>query len=62
MGVFTGRGAGSGAPIERTIWLVTEWRGDKEVWWGSFGSEEEALEAVQSNELLRATLRDASDV
>jgi hypothetical protein len=61
-GRIYGRGAGSGAPIERTMWLVTEWRGDKEVWWGTFGSEEEALEAVSRSELRRATLRDASDV
>lgn len=61
-GRLYGRGAGSGAPIERTMWLVNEWRGDKEVWWGAFGSEEEALEAVRRSELRRATLRDASDV
>jgi hypothetical protein len=49
-GRIYGQGAGSGAPIERTMWLATEWRGGKEVWWGSFGSEEEALEAVSLSE------------
>ena len=49
-GYLRGQGAGSGAPMERTLWLVMKWRGDKNVWWGSFGSEEEALEAVGLSE------------
>jgi hypothetical protein len=49
-GRIYGQGAGSGAPIERTMWLVTEWRGGKEVWWGTFGSEDEALEAAGLSE------------
>ena len=61
-GRLHGQGAASGAPIDRTMWLVTEWRGDKEVWWGSFVSEDEALEAVSRSELRRATLQDASDI
>jgi ketosteroid isomerase-like protein len=49
-GRLYGQGAASGAPIERPIWLVTEWRGDKEVWWCAFSSEEEALEAAGLSE------------
>ena len=49
-GCLRGEGAGSGAPIERTMWLVAEWRDRKMVWWGSFGSETEALEAARLRE------------
>jgi hypothetical protein len=45
-GRLRGQGAGSGAPIERTMWLAVEWHDDKEVWWCAFGSEAEALEAA----------------
>jgi hypothetical protein len=45
-GCLRGTGAGSGAPIERTMWLAVEWHEEKEVWWCAFGSEAEALEAV----------------
>jgi len=49
-GCLRGHGAGSGAPIERTMWLAIEWRDKKEVWWCSFGSEAEALEAARLRE------------
>ncbi len=45
-GRLSGRGAGSGAPFERTLWQVVEWREKKIVWWCAFGSEAEALEAA----------------
>jgi ketosteroid isomerase-like protein len=45
-GRLRGQGAGSGAPIERTMLLALEWRDKKAVWWCAFGSETEALEAV----------------
>jgi ketosteroid isomerase-like protein len=47
-GCLRGQGAGSGAPMERTMWLVNEWRDKKCVWWCAFGSEAEALEAANS--------------
>jgi hypothetical protein len=50
------------APIERSMWLVTEWRDGKEIWWCAFSSEEEALEAASGSELPRATHPDPSDV
>ena len=49
-GRIYGQGAGSGAPIDRTMWLVTEWRGDKEVWWCAFETEEQAREAAGLSE------------
>ena len=49
-GRLRGQGAGSGASIERTMWLALEWRDKKEVWWCAFGSEAEALEAVGLSE------------
>jgi ketosteroid isomerase-like protein len=45
-GCLRGQGAGSGAPMERTMFLVTQWRDKKEIWWCAFGSEAEALEAA----------------
>jgi ketosteroid isomerase-like protein len=41
-----GHGAGSDVLVEQTLWQVIEWRDKKCVWWGSFGSEREALEAM----------------
>jgi ketosteroid isomerase-like protein len=49
-GRLRARGAGSGASIERPMWLVIEWRHKKVVWWSSYESEEEALEAVELSE------------
>ena len=49
-GRLVGRGAASGAPIERAMWLALRWRDGKEVWWHSFASEAEALEAVGLSE------------
>jgi ketosteroid isomerase-like protein len=45
-GRLRGHGAGSGAPIERQMWLAIEWRNGREVWWASFESEAQALEAA----------------
>jgi hypothetical protein len=45
-GRIRGQGAGSGASIERTLWVTVEWRGKKAVWWCVFESEAEALEAA----------------
>jgi ketosteroid isomerase-like protein len=49
-GFLRGRGAGSGAPMDRTMWLVGKWRDQKQVWWCAFGTEAEALEAVGPSE------------
>jgi ketosteroid isomerase-like protein len=41
-----GRGAGSDAPIERRLWMLAEWRQEKVVWWRTYGTEAEGLDAV----------------
>ena len=45
-GRIRGQGAGSGASIERAMWLANEWRDHKVIWWSAFGSRPEALEAA----------------
>lgn len=42
-----GRGVGSEVPFEDAIWNVTEWRDGKGVWWQTFRSEADALEAAR---------------
>jgi hypothetical protein len=49
-GCLRGQGAGSGASIERAMWLANEWRDQKMVWGSAFGSEAEALEAAGLSE------------
>lgn len=39
-------GLGSNAPMKQTNWDVTEWRDKKAIWWRTFRTEAEALEAV----------------
>jgi ketosteroid isomerase-like protein len=41
-----GHGTGSDVPFEQPIWQVAEWRRRKCVWWHSFRSEADALEAA----------------
>jgi ketosteroid isomerase-like protein len=43
---FRGQGIQSDAPIEQMQWFVTQWRGGKAIWWRTFQSEAEALEAA----------------
>jgi hypothetical protein len=45
-GRLRGHGAGSGARIEREMWLAIEWRDGREVSWAGYGSKAEALEAA----------------
>src|SRR4051812_36877241 len=45
-GRLRGQGAGSGARIEREMWLAVEWRDGRQVSWASYGSKAEALEAA----------------
>jgi ketosteroid isomerase-like protein len=39
-------GAVSNAPVEERLWFVGEWREGKAIWWQSFRTEAEALEAA----------------
>jgi ketosteroid isomerase-like protein len=41
-----GSGEGSGTPFVDDVWHVCRFRSGKVVWWQTFGSEAEALEAV----------------
>ena len=43
---FRGQALSSGAQMEQSHWQVTRWRDNKAVWWRSFPSEAEALEAA----------------
>jgi hypothetical protein len=49
-GCLRGHGAGSGASIERAMWLANEWRDQRTVWASAFGSKTEALEAAGLSE------------
>jgi ketosteroid isomerase-like protein len=49
-GCLRGQGAGSGASIERAMWLANEWRDQRTVWASAFGSKTEALEAAGLSE------------
>ena len=41
-----GHGLDSGTPFDDTLWQASEWRDGKVVWWQTFASEAEALEAA----------------
>jgi ketosteroid isomerase-like protein len=47
---FRGQGIQSDAPIEQMQWFVTQWRNGKAIWWRTFQSEAEALEAAGRRE------------
>ena len=43
---FRAEGAVSHAPVEQRVWQVAEWRDGKAIWWQTFRTEAEALEAA----------------
>ena len=46
-----GHSADSDIPIEQTVWVVTEWRDKKIVWWSpQYSAEAQALEAAGLSE------------
>jgi ketosteroid isomerase-like protein len=45
-----GHGSGSAAPMERTDWVVAEWRDGRTIWLRVCGSEAEAREAADSRQ------------
>jgi ketosteroid isomerase-like protein len=45
-----GHGGGSDTPTEEAIWNVIRWRRGKCVWWSSFDTQAEALEALGLSE------------
>ena len=45
-----GHGAASDLPLEDTIWQASRWRREKVIWWRTFDTRAEALEAVGLSE------------
>jgi ketosteroid isomerase-like protein len=45
-----GHGAGSAVPLEDRIWQASRWVSGKTIWWRTFYTREEALEAVGLSE------------
>ena len=45
-----GHGAGGAAPVDMSLWRVARFRRGKCVWWGTFRTEPEALEAAAPTE------------
>jgi hypothetical protein len=43
---YRARAADSDAPVGAQLWMVVRWRRGKSVWWGTFRTEAEALDAV----------------
>jgi ketosteroid isomerase-like protein len=43
---LSGRGAGSGTPVDEAVWHLAWWEGGKCTRWGIYGTEEQALEAM----------------
>jgi ketosteroid isomerase-like protein len=43
-------GRDSGVPVDQSVWQVVKFRHEKVLWWRSYGSEREALEAVGLSE------------
>jgi ketosteroid isomerase-like protein len=48
---FRGQGMRRGAEMEQSQWQVTRWRDRKAVWWQSFPTEAEALQAAELRDL-----------
>ena len=45
-----GHGGGSDVPFEGTLWMTGRWQRGKCIWWSSFRTRAEALEAVGLSE------------
>jgi ketosteroid isomerase-like protein len=43
---YRAHGADSDTPVEARLWMAGRWRHGKVVWWATFGTEAEGLEAV----------------
>jgi ketosteroid isomerase-like protein len=49
-GRMRGHAAGSGAPLDEPLWTAGDWRDGKCVWWGTYDTEGQALQAVRLRE------------
>ena len=45
-----GHGAGSDTPLDEAFWTAAEWRDGKCLWWGTYDTEAEAVQAVRLRE------------
>jgi ketosteroid isomerase-like protein len=46
-GRMRGHAAGSDTPLDQALWTTAEWRDGKCVWWGTYDTEAEAVQAVR---------------
>jgi hypothetical protein len=51
-GRMRGRAAGSDTPVDEPLWTAAEWRDGKCMWWGTYDTEAEAVQAVWLRESL----------
>ena len=49
-GRMRGRAAGSDTPLDQALWTAAEWRDGKCLWWGTYDTETEAVQAVRLRE------------
>ena len=49
-GRLRGHAAGSRTPLDESFWTAAQWRDRKCVWWGTFDTEAEAVQAVRLRE------------
>jgi hypothetical protein len=49
-GRMRGRAAGSDTPLDPALWTAAEWRDGKCLWWGTYDTEAEAVQAVRLRE------------
>ena len=50
MGRMRGHAAGSDTPLDEAVWTPAQWREGKCVWWGTYDTEAQALQAVRLRE------------
>jgi ketosteroid isomerase-like protein len=46
-GRMRGRAAGSDTPLDEALWTAGEWRDGRCVWWGTYDTEAQALQAAR---------------
>jgi hypothetical protein len=51
-GRMRGHAAGSDAPLDQALWTAAEWRDRKCLWWGTYDTEAQAVQAVRLRESL----------
>jgi hypothetical protein len=46
-GRMRGRAAGCDTPLDEALWTAGEWRDGRCVWWGTYDTEAQALQAAR---------------